>query len=260
MTPSNNAAHAPVKIVQLYPAELAVSGDIGNARVLQRRFERSGIPAERVSVGRGETLPSDADIVVFGDGPLSAMRIVHEDFLARRGSIQQLLDQGVPMLAIGAGAELLSAGIDLLDAEGTVEGLGILPMRVERTRDRRVGYIVAESAGGVLIGFEDHASEWQLDKGVTTLATVIGGKGSYPLGDGRGEGIRHGSLFALNIQGPFLPLNPQFADMLLTLVAERRGLSFTPGEGVASVNTLADGARTTIEKLIAHTHVTYMKV
>src|SRR5690606_25260463 len=99
------------------------------------RAERAGLTAQTTRVGIGEPLPADADIIVIGNGPLSAMRGVHADLQARRAGLAAAIADGAVVLAVGAGAELLSMGVELLDGQ-TVEGLGVLPFRVERTRDR----------------------------------------------------------------------------------------------------------------------------
>ncbi|MDQ4212692.1 glutamine amidotransferase [Microbacterium capsulatum] len=253
------AQGAIVKIVQLYPQELGVTGDRGNVRALETRLERAGIPVEVVHVGIGDATPADADVVILGNGPLSAMRIVADDLRARRDELSAAIDAGVAVLAVGAGAELLSDGVALLDGE-VLDGLGILPLRVERTRERRVGYVIADTVHGRLIGFEDHASEWALGEGAEVYGTVVAGKGSFPRGAGSGETIRVRNVFATNVQGPVLPLNPQLSDEILRIAAERRGHSYRAGAEHDALNALAAGARKAIEDRVGDEVFTYMKV
>jgi len=238
-----------VRIVQLYPVELGITGDRGNVRALQVRLERAGVPVEIVHVGIGEQIPADADILVFGNGPLSAMRIVVDDLRSRAAELEAFVASGRSLFAVGASAELLSEGVDLLDGE-KLEGLGLFPFRVARTRDRNVGYIIADTPHGRVIGFEDHASRWTLAADAAPYGAVVAGKGSIALGEGAGEIVRRGEAFASNVQGPALPLNPQWADAILTAVTARRGIEWSVGEAHARLNEYAEGARAAIEHLI----------
>lgn len=238
-----------VRIVQFYPVELGITGDRGNVRALQVRLERAGVPVEVVHVGIGDPLPADIDIIVFGNGPLSAMRIVADDLRSRAAELNDFIDSGRSLFAIGASAELLSEGVDLLDGE-TVEGIGLFPFRVARTRERNVGYIIADTPDGKVIGFEDHASRWTLGADAVAFGTVLEGKGSFARGESCGEIVRRGEAYASNVQGPALPLNPQWSDAILRAVTTRRGIAWQTGEAHASLDEYATGARAAIEHLI----------
>ncbi|MFF5626701.1 type 1 glutamine amidotransferase [Microbacterium sp. NPDC012755] len=238
-----------VRIVQLYPVELGITGDRGNVRALQVRLERAGVPVDVVRVGIGEALPADADIIVLGNGPLSAMRIVADDLRARAAELERFVEAGRSLFAIGASAELLSEGVDLLDGE-SLEGLGLFPFRVARTRDRNVGYIIADAPFGRVIGFEDHASRWTLGPQADAAGTVVAGKGSFSLDGAAGEIVRRGESYASNVQGPALPLNPQWSDAILTAVTARRGIAWSAGDAHTHLNEYADGARAAIEHLV----------
>lgn len=235
----------PLRIAQLYPDELGVTGDRGNVLALQARWERAGGVAEHVLVRRDDAIPPDADVVVIGNGPLSAMRLALPDLREKVAELEALIVQGAPLLAVGGGAELLGESIETLDGE-VLDGVGLFPIRVRRVRDRRVGYIVADTADGRLVGFEDHASEWSLIDGATPYGALTAGKGSFALGQGRGEGVRRDDAYATNVQGPALPLNPQLTDALLSAVARRRGFEFRTGGAHAEIDRLAEGAREAI--------------
>lgn len=237
-----------VNIVQLYPAELGVTGDRGNVRAIEERLAARGVDAATVRVGAGEQLPDDVDVLVIGNGPLSALRGVHEDLLSRASALEAFVADGGTLFAVGGSAELLGTGIALTDGD-TVSGIGLLPYGVTRTRDRRVGYIIVDVPGTRVIGFEDHASEWTLTDAEAAFGTVAVGRGSYARGEGRGEFVRRGNAFAGNVQGPVLPLNPALTDLLVETVGVRRG--FEPAPAVAGdLDDYAQGARSTIERII----------
>jgi len=248
-----------VRIVQLYPELLGVTGDRGNVDVLAARARFSGWDADVVGVAVGERGPDEADVIVIGNGPLSALRAVRDDLATRRGWLEAQRAAGATIFAVGGGAELLSEGIDLLDGT-SIDGLGLVPARVTRTRTRRVGYVVADASDGRLVGFEDHASEWTVtsraEDGIR-YGTVIAGNGSLR---GGGETILVDGIYATNVQGPVLPLNPQLADAILRRAAARRGGAYTVGPEHEQVDAHARAARAEIERLASSKHFTAIQL
>ncbi|SJN23531.1 Putative amidotransferase similar to cobyric acid synthase [Microbacterium esteraromaticum] len=245
---------ATVRIAQLYPATLGFTGDRGNVRALRVRLEHAGATVEFFPVAIGDELPDGLDIIIIGNGPLSAIRSVHTDLLARGDSIRAFAASGGALLAIGAGAELLSRGITTLDGE-LIEGLGVFDLDVVRTRDRKVGYIVVDTSVGTVLGFEDHASEWTFSDPTLGFGRVVSGRGSFAVSatageTARGELVRAGNAFASNVQGPLLPLNPNLVREILTAVLARRELVLDLDRNVESLDSHAAGARATIEALV----------
>ncbi|GAA2014450.1 glutamine amidotransferase [Microbacterium ulmi] len=237
---------ARITIAQLYAELLGVTGDRGNVEVLRTRAERAGLSADVVLVDVGQDLP-DADIVVIGNGPLSAMRGIVDDLRRHTTPLAAHIAAGRGLLAIGGGAELLGGEISL-STGGTLAGLGTLPFRTERRAQRRVGYLVADAAGMRLVGFEDHSSLWHLDDGIAPFALVAEGKGTSDLADGaRGEGVRSGNAIALRMQGPVLPLNPALADLLLARAAAEHDVAYSSGDAHADLDAFAREARAAIE-------------
>lgn len=245
-----------LRIVQLYPDLLGVTGDRGNVDVLATRARLAGLNPEVTTVAIGDPAPGHADVIVLGNGPLSAMRSVLADLAARRAWLVEQRDAGAVIFAVGGGAELLSDGIDLLDGTA-VEGLGIVPARVARTRERRVGYIVADTADGRLVGFEDHASQWQPASDETRYGTVVSGRGGVVNG---GETLVVDGVYATNVQGPVLPLNPQLADAILRRATACSGVEYTVGSGHATVDGHAARARAEIERLAQNAQFTAIQL
>jgi CobQ-like glutamine amidotransferase family enzyme len=211
---------ASVTIVQLYPDELGVAGDRGNAMSIIARLRRAGVDVSLVEHHAGDSLPAEADLVLVGNGPLSAMRNVYDDLVANTDRLRGYLASGVPFFAYGSGAELLSRQITLLDGS-VLEGLGIFAFSATRTTKRKVGYVLADTAVGQIAGFEDNASDWILDDGAVPFGTLVFGGGN---GDGKAEGVRFASSIATQVGGPILPLNPALTDSLIKAIADRRGL------------------------------------
>ncbi len=230
-----------VTIVQLYPDELGVAGDRGNVLALRERLSRAGIAVTVVEHNAGDTLPTAADLVVVGNGPLSAMRNVYPDLRANAEVLRSWTGAGVPLFAYGSGAELLGHSIRLLDGS-TIEGLGILPFSTTRVTERKVGYVLTDTGFGPLVGFEDNASTWTLDPDATALGTVQVGGGN---GDGR-EGVIAGGSIGTQVGGPVLPLNPVLTDALLGMVAARLDAEYVPSAADARLDEYAARARDVI--------------
>ena len=67
-------------ILHVYPRQMGVSGDRGNVVALIRRAAAAG-PRDpgRSSTRPATSCPTAADVVVIGNGPLSAMRSLGRD-------------------------------------------------------------------------------------------------------------------------------------------------------------------------------------
>lgn len=244
---------AAITVLQLYPDELGVNGDSGNVSALVVRARLAGLAADHIAYRRGDKLPADVDAVVIGGGPVSAMRNVHADLLAMGPALKELAADGVVFFGFGSGAELLGHDIRLQDGS-TLEGVGILPFRAVRTGKRAVGYIKTVKNGVTVVGFEDHASRWDLDDGAEPLGFIEAGQGNQDeQPENRKEGVRRDALVGTQIGGPVLPLNPVLTDELLGLAAQRRGIDYTPGEAHARLDHYAEKARGVILDNLNHT-------
>lgn len=223
-----------IRILQLYPDELGVTGDAGNVLAVATRLRRAGHPVE-VAVHRpGDRLPEEADLVVIGNGPLSALRRILPDAAANRDAIAALVSD-TPTFAVGAGLELL--GSDILVADERIATLGILDFVSHRGRPRRVTYVVADGADGAIVAFEDQGTELS---GVATPFTVIHRDVTGAVS--RPDGVRHGTITGTLLQGPLLPLNPRVANRLAAEAAAHAGIPFAPADSAADLDHDAERA------------------
>jgi CobQ-like glutamine amidotransferase family enzyme len=229
-------------IVQLYPDELGVAGDRGNLLALTVRLERAGLEVDAVEYRVGDELPKSVDLVLVGNGPISAIRNIYDDLRGIGDRLKRLASDGVPFFAYGAGAELLGTGITLVDGT-TLAGIGIFPFAAVRSNERKVGYAVVDTPFGQLAGFEDNASRWKLESSAIPFGTLVAGGGN---GDGTTEGLRLGDSIATQLGGPALPLNPVLTDALLTVIATRKGLIYARKPAHAKLDEYADQARQVI--------------
>lgn len=189
-------------IYHLYPELLNLYGDKGNVSVLKMRCEKRGIDAVIKTLQTGDKPDfSDADIVVFGGGGESEIKMVREQADVLEQPLKDYVESGGVMLALCEGFSLLGE-LSILDIETTY------------TEERFVGdtAIEAELDGKTvtLVGFENHTSRVNV-KNHTPLGKVIFGDGN----DGVCEGVIYKNTVATHLFGPILPKNPELADCLI---------------------------------------------
>jgi CobQ-like glutamine amidotransferase family enzyme len=223
-------------IVHLYPRELGINGDVGNVMALRRRAEWRGLPVQVVEVGRGDALPDEAHLVHVGSGPESARRPLHDDVARHAPTLRTWAADGVPFLAVAAGWQLL--GREVTELDGTVSvGAGVFASVARVSSLRTVGEVAGESELGELAGFVNYGATTTVDAGAGRLAR---------LGD-VDEGMVAGDLVGTNLHGPFLPMNPVWADRLLEAAAHRADLSLgEPDPRLAVIDDYARRSRAAI--------------
>jgi CobQ-like glutamine amidotransferase family enzyme len=227
-------------IVALLPKLLNTNGDAENAAVLAARAAWAGLGARVVGVDGREDLPERVDAIVLGSGSDSSLEASRSALLTMHDELRTWGTEGVPILAVGTGWELLSWGIESADGRA-VEGLGILPGRAVPRASRATGdLVVASPRFGTLVGFENHARDYVGAEG-SPLGRVRAGSGNGR--DAGQEGVVMGSVIGTHLHGPVLAKNPAFADALLGIAAERAGLEYTPGERARVVDAYAAAAR-----------------
>ncbi|WP_353829323.1 type 1 glutamine amidotransferase [Agromyces sp. SYSU T0242] len=228
-------------IVSLLPSLQNTNGDAENAAVLAARARWAGLDSRVVAVEEAADLPERVDAVVLGSGSDASLDRTRGALLGMHDELRRWGTEGVPILAVGTGWELLSWGIEFADGR-SIEGLGILAGRAVPRDDRVAGDLVVRAAGGLglLVGFENHARDY-----VGAEASPIG-RVQAGSGNGRGsgqEGVRMGDVLGTHLHGPVLAKNPQLADAILARMCERAGLAYEPGERTGVVDGYADAAR-----------------
>jgi CobQ-like glutamine amidotransferase family enzyme len=227
-------------IASLIPSLQNTNGDAENAAVLAARARWAGIEARVVQVESRDDLPDRVDAVVIGSGSDSALEAARDVLRTMHDELRRWGTEGVPILAVGTGWELLSWGVER-DGVPDLEGLAILPGRAVPRTERVTGDLVVDSPRyGVLVGFENHARDY-VQAEASPLGRVRAGEGN-----GRGssqEGVVMGAVIGTHLHGPVLAKNPVMADALLAIAAERAGLSYAPGAQAAVVDAYAESAR-----------------
>lgn len=217
-----------IKVVQLYPRDMNIYGDWGNALVLQRRLSWHGYTPEMVEYNVGDSFPADADIVLGGGGQDSGQLVIQDDLQERAGVLKDLAEDGTPMLVI-CGLYQLFGRFFKTRTGAVIPGIGILDVETHGTDERLIGNVkVATSEFGEVLGYENHSGQTTLGSGVRPLGTVPKGMGNNS-SDGH-EGARYRNIVASYLHGSLLPKNPAIADFLIRTAAERKFGAFQPGQ------------------------------
>lgn len=216
-----------LRIVPIYPELLSIYADRGNVRVLAQRARWRGIDVEVAPLALGEDLdPARADAILIGGGQDRDQALVANALIAQAPALRSAIDDGVPVLAVCGGFQLL--GHRYVDQSGSeTPGTGLVDLETIAGRQRLIGNVVVEvQLGGAthqMVGFENHAGRTTLGADVKALGRVRVGRGNN--GDGFAEGCRVDRVIGTYVHGPLLPKNPWLADQVLAWACEHRGLS-----------------------------------
>lgn len=214
-----------LKVCHLYPDLLNLYGDRGNIIAFMQRCRWRGIPVELLEVNVGEPVNfADIDFLFLGGGSDREQNLMAEDLLLRKDSLQQAIEEGLVVLAICGGFQML--GQYYLTHDGQkIPGLGILDVYTKAGDKRLIGNIVIEvEINGEPVkvaGFENHSGQTYIGN-LQPLGKVIAGFGNN--GQDQLEGVRYKNVFCSYLHGPLLPKNSKLTDLLIQLALQRRGL------------------------------------
>lgn len=199
-------------LVHLYPKEMNIYGDTGNRLVLTKRLTWRGIDVKTSLIGIGDTIPSDATIILGGGGQDAGQQAVETDLLKKADTLRSMAKDGVVMLMVCGLYQLF--GRRFVTHEGVeIAGIGILPLETIASDTRMIGNTVFNTPFGEVVAYENHSGKTWLDDTQTALATVIKGAGNN--GEDKTEGCIIHNVFGTYGHGPILSKNPQLADELL---------------------------------------------
>ncbi|HWQ89569.1 MAG TPA: glutamine amidotransferase [Desulfitobacteriaceae bacterium] len=215
-----------LNICHLYPDLLDLYGDRGNILTLAARCRWRGIETviQRASLGDKLDFPQ-MDILFIGGGSDREQSLLVQDLLLRKDDLQAAIGDGLVVLTICGGYQLL--GLYYQTADGKkIPGLGILDLWTIAGSQRMIGNVAVELQGisaATLVGFENHSGRTYLGSNLAPLGKVLAGYGNN--GQDGTEGVCQGNVFGTYLHGPLLPKNPSFADLLLQKALERRGFT-----------------------------------
>jgi CobQ-like glutamine amidotransferase family enzyme len=210
-------------IGHMYPELLNLYGDRGNIITLKKRCEWRKIDVEirNIKIGENEDF-KDIDLLFLGGGSDKEQKVVSEDLKIKKKNLIQAVEDGLPLLAICGGYQLLGEYYETSE-KNKIEGIGILDAYTVAGNKRLIGNIIVTTnfleKSPLLVGFENHSGKTFL-RNCKPLGTVIMGHGNN--GEDKKEGCVYKNVYGTYLHGPLLPKNPEFADMLLKISLSRK--------------------------------------
>ncbi len=217
-----------IRVLQLYPRDMNIYGDWGNALVLAQRLRWHGYTPELLEYNVGDDFPAGVDLLVGGGGQDSGQLVIQADLLSRTATLRDLAEDDTPMLVI-CGLYQLFGRFFKTRTGSVIQGIGVLDVETHGTDERLIGNVTVSSAEfGDILGYENHSGQTTLGPGVRALGSTAKGTGNNS-SDGQ-EGARYRNIVASYLHGSLLPKNPALADFLISTAVERKYGSFQPGE------------------------------
>lgn len=230
-----------LSVCHLYPDLLNLYGDRGNIIAFVKRCRWRGIAVSVEEVGLGDPVDfKKFDFVFLGGGSDREQGLIAGDLMKRRENFWRAIEQGLVVLAICGGYQLL--GKCYLTASGdSIPGLGVMDFFTAAGERRLLGNVAVETVlDGNRIkvcGFENHSGQTFLGD-VEPFGRVLTGGGNN--GRDGWEGARYRNVFCSYMHGPLLPKNARLTDHLISLALRRRGagIRLNPLESVMEDHAL----------------------
>jgi lipid II isoglutaminyl synthase (glutamine-hydrolysing) len=215
-----------ITILNLYSNDMNIYGDRGNVLCLEKRLQWHGYQPKVIEYNQGNEFPENVDIIIGGGGQDSGQNKIKKDLIEIGPKLQQLADDGVPMLMICGLYQLFGKFFKTSEGE-IINGIGILDIETYGMSERLIGNIMTHSEEfGDIIGYENHSGQTFLGDEVRPLGRVLRGAGNNTADVN--EGARYKNVIGSYMHGSLLPKNPKIADFLIEKAAVKKYGKFTP--------------------------------
>lgn len=216
-----------ITILQLYPRDMNIYGDFGNALVLTRRLQWHGFDVDLQAYNVGDAFPERVDIVVGGGGQDSGQLKIQADLLSIAPRLKSLAEHDVPMLVI-CGLYQLFGRFFKTAGGAVIQGIGLLDIETYGKSERLIGNVRETSEQfGEIVGYENHSGQTYLGEGVSPLGEILMGAGNNT--ESNTEGARYKNVIGSYLHGSILPKNPRIADFLIERAVTNRYGAFHGG-------------------------------
>lgn len=229
-------------ILHMYPETLRLNGESGNVLALKKRAELLGLSTS-ISYSELDTpLPAQRpDLLFIGSGVQRATLAAAEDLLVKSKQILLWVAEGTKVLAVGTGFDLISKELVLKDGT-SIKGLALTNTSHRITGKHLVGEVDLGSnfAGFINTDREISRSGVGLELGTVKSSDEVGLIGYL-------DGYSDGKVWASNVQGPLLPMNPTIADDIISAIFPRVKIS----SELSELDLLASKARNAISARVS---------
>lgn len=212
-------------ILYLYYDFMNLYGDNGNVRIMEKRLKDQGFDVEIVK----KTITDDDisfegfDFIYCGSGTESRRAEAVKHLKRSASGFKDAVTSGTPVLFTGNAWGMLGRSITTLDGE-KIEGLGLFGFDLrEEIKQRFTGDAVesAKGFGNQFIGFINKCDVIEsFDSYMFKVDKTIG---NVPYAN---DGVKKDNLFGISLIGPVLVKNPFFAEYLVRIIDDRRGVNY----------------------------------
>ena len=218
-----NTDKIEINIAHLYPELLNIYRDYGNICALKRRLEWRNINVNILKISKNQEIDYEKfDIYFIGGGQDKQQIAVSAELQKHKNAFKKLADDGVVMLAICGGYQLLGHYYE--DQNGKkLEGISLLDAYTVAGKKRSIGNVTIETDflnPKTMVGFENHSGQTYLQNNTKAIGKVIVGHGNNLTS--KEEGARYNNIFGTYLHGSLLPKNPVFCDYLLQTAIRRK--------------------------------------
>ena len=231
-----------IRMGLMYPDLLSLHGDRANALAFENVASAIGVPFETVRYNDPEEdIDFDRlDIMLFPTGETVEAGFLAKALAGKKEGFTRYIDEGGIIVVINTSLAIF-AGHTRRKRGDSFDGMGIIGAGLTELR-------TAYSNDSVLIT-DTFGEEMEIVGGQIQMLKITRDAGTDPLGraeygygnDGGGfEGIRVKNFIHTNYLGPVFTKNPWFAEKLIRLACERRGIPVGYGAPDYSLEKLSN--------------------
>lgn len=168
---------------------------------------------------------NDPDMIIIGSMSEEMQRRVLDVLTPLRDRLVELTEKGTVILATGNAAELFCEKIEYITEKKEAKGLGFFPLTAKTDLFKRYnGKVLGECDGIEIVAFRSQFSFIYGDNSECFFLKMIRGDG---INKGAAyEGMRKNNLICTTCLGPILPLNPLFAEHIISLAGGKSKAAF----------------------------------
>ena len=227
-----------MKIEILFQEACNLMGDGQNVKYLQATLPESEFIFKNLTQ-KPYFVDNTPDLIYIGSMTEATQRRVIRKLAPFKARIEELINNGTPILATGNAGEIFAKEIQYVTEGITENGLGIFDLTVKTDLFKRYnGKVLGEAEGLSIVGFRSQFSFLYGDNSNCSFLKCNRGIGINK--DSHLEGMRKNNLICTQILGPILPLNPEFCEYFIGLTDKKVTAAFKEAAMTAYLQRLKE--------------------